>query len=418
MGTVMTMRTPAENALLEAFEKNLTELGGADLRRAAFAGVAERGLPHRRVEAWKYTDLRAKLAAFPPLARAQGQGDVSVRSFGGLDAATFVIRDGVLLSSPALPAGVSFEVQDAVSESDTKGSVIADLNAAFVPQVLRLRVAAGVRVEKPLHVAFVASSAEAASVFSRVKLEVGAGATVMLYESADALVEVAHNFNDVIEVVLGDEAQVRHVRMGNEGLVSVHLSALFLTMGAKSDYARYALQTQASLARAELYAVLEGDHALMRFNGAQLVGGTRHADTTLVVEHQGLHCESRELQKSVLAGSAMGVFQGKIIVQPEAQKTDGRMMSQALLLSDDASMMNKPELEIFADDVACGHGATCGALDDDQLFYLMARGVPKLEAEALLIEAFVSEAFEDLAEDEALYGQLLLASQIWLKDRV
>ena len=144
--------------------------------------------------------------------------------------------------------------------------------------------------------------------------------------------------------------------------------------------------------------------------------GRQHADTTLVVDHAGLHCKSRELFKTVIDGEATGVFQGKIIVEPHAQKTDGRMMSAALLLSEGGAMNNKPELEIFADDVQCAHGATCGDLDEDLLFYLMARGLPKAEAESLLVQAFLGEALE-IVENEAAREALIAIVENWLKGR-
>ena len=147
-----------------------------------------------------------------------------------------------------------------------------------------------------------------------------------------------------------------------------------------------------------------------------MIRGRQHADTTLVVDHAVPHCDSREHFRTVIDDEATGVFQGKIIVRPEAQKTDGRMMSAALLLSDGGAMNNKPELEIFADDVQCGHGATSGALDEDLLFYLRARGLPKVEAESLLVQAFLGEALESVAHEgarEALVGIV----EAWLAER-
>ena len=147
-----------------------------------------------------------------------------------------------------------------------------------------------------------------------------------------------------------------------------------------------------------------------------MLNGRQHADATLLVDHVVPHCESRELFKTVLDDDSTGVFQGKIVVRPEAQKTDGKMMSAALLLSDGATMNNKPELEIFADDVVCGHGATCGALDDDLLFYIMSRGLPKHEAEQLLIQAFLGEAIETV-ENESVHDALVGIVEGWLRAR-
>ena len=151
-------------------------------------------------------------------------------------------------------------------------------------------------------------------------------------------------------------------------------------------------------------------------NGVNLLNGRQHGDTTLVLDHAAPHCSSNEVFRAVLDDQAHSVFQGKIIVRPDAQKTDGKMMTRALLLSDGAEADNKPELEIFADDVTCGHGATIGALDESLLFYLRARGLSEKEAQALLIQAFVGEAIETVADD-GLRDVVIEAAERWLAAR-
>ncbi len=155
----------------------------------------------------------------------------------------------------------------------------------------------------------------------------------------------------------------------------MHLATLLFEVGRNVELRSFTFTTGAAVSRTSLYATLAGEDSKVSINGAALLKGRQHADSTLFVDHTVPGCESRELFKHVLDDQSRGVFQGKIVVRQAAQKTDGRMMSRALLLGDDAEMDNKPELEIFADDVACGHGATCGALDDDLLFYLRARGI-------------------------------------------
>ncbi|MGL5737110.1 MAG: SufB/SufD family protein, partial [Beijerinckiaceae bacterium] len=159
-----------------------------------------------------------------------------------------------------------------------------------------------------------------------------------------------------------------------------------------------------------------GEGAQLDIGGATLLRGSQHHDVTLVVDHIAPHGESRELYRTVLDDSATGVFQGRINVAKDAQKTDGRMASNALMLSDNATMNNKPELEIFADDVQCAHGATCGALDDELLFYLMARGIPRREAEALMVESFAGAALEAIAH-EGLREALMARVTHWLQQR-
>ena len=172
----------------------------------------------------------------------------------------------------------------------------------------------------------------------------------------------------------------------------------------------------AGLSRHQVFLRFSGEHANAAIRGATLARGRQHADTTLVVNHVAPHCESRETFKYIVDEEATGVFQGRINVAQHAQKTDARMSSNALLLSEGAAMYNKPELEIFADDVQCAHGATCGELDEDLLFYIMARGIPRHDAEALLLEAFVAPAFEGV-EDETLRETLMERVRGWLAQR-
>lgn len=171
----------------------------------------------------------------------------------------------------------------------------------------------------------------------------------------------------------------------------------------------------AGVSRHQVFLRFSGENANAAIRGATLARGRQHADTTLVVTHAAAHCESREMFKNIIDEDATGVFQGRINVAQGAQKTDARMSSNALLLSDGAAMYNKPELEIFADDVQCAHGATCGELDQNLLFYIMARGLPRREAEALLLEAFVAGAFEDM--DETLFESLMEKVRGWLAQR-
>jgi Fe-S cluster assembly protein SufD len=168
--------------------------------------------------------------------------------------------------------------------------------------------------------------------------------------------------------------------------------------------------------RNQLFVRCEGAGTSLRLGGASLLKGRQHGDTTLLVDHAAGGCEARELFKSVLDGASRGVFQGKIIVRPQAQKTDARMMARALLLSDEAEADNKPELEIFADDVQCGHGATSGALDPNLRFYLMSRGIPEKEAEALLIQSFIGEAIDTVGH-EGVRAALTAATEQWLAGR-
>jgi Fe-S cluster assembly protein SufD len=201
-----------------------------------------------------------------------------------------------------------------------------------------------------------------------------------------------------------------------EDEVGLHVESLVARLAAGASFASFALVLDGRLVRRQIFANLVGEGAKVALSGLSLLDGERHADTTLIVDHAAPHGESREYFKHVVADRATGVYQGKVIVEPGAQKTDGGMKSHALLLSPSAVMNNKPELEIFADDVVCGHGATVGALDREQLFYLRARGVPEAEAEAMLLEAFGFEAI-DRVGDEGLREVLREKARAWLGAR-
>jgi Fe-S cluster assembly protein SufD len=196
----------------------------------------------------------------------------------------------------------------------------------------------------------------------------------------------------------------------------VHVSSLMAALGKGTRFNGFAFNLGGGVVRNQAFVRFDGEGTLAGLCGATLLKRKQHVDTTLVVDHKVGGCQSREVFKSVLDGESRNVFQGKIIVRPKAQKTDARMLSNALLLSDEAEADNKPELEIFADDVQCGHGATSGALDDELKFYLMARGIPEVEAEALLVQAFVGEAIEGI-EHAGLRDALMEQVVAWLKAR-
>jgi Fe-S cluster assembly protein SufD len=237
-----------------------------------------------------------------------------------------------------------------------------------------------------------------------------------LIESHEGPDGVTYQTNGVVEIVVGDHAKVRHVRLNAEGGHALSLSTLTAKLGAHVSFNSLNVVSGPGVSRHQVFLAFAGEHTEARIDGAAMLKGRQHADSTLVVDHAVPCCTSRELFKTVVDDEATGVFQGKIIVQPHAQKTDGRMMSAALLLAEGGTMNNKPELEIFADDVQCAHGATCGQLDEDLLFYLMARGLPRRDAESLMVQAFLGEALE-VVEDEPLREALVGVVEAWLRAR-
>jgi Fe-S cluster assembly protein SufD len=439
MADITVMKTPAETGIAQLFDRLRGSLpGDASVRESAIAGFAERGLPHRRVEEFKYTDLRALMREAAPLAEKPGSADLAVafnhaKAFTGLSAARLTIVNGhvatELSEAAAFPAGVEVTPmnQALASSHPLLGSLgavaiardnpVYQLNTAFMADGAVIRVPAGTAVEQPLHLRFVNSGQQAFATATRVLVVVEEGASVTLLESHEGPDGVAYQPNDTIEFAVGDGATVRHVRLNAEGHDALALSTLTAKLGSEVSFNTINVVTGAHVSRHQVYLTFAGENATARMDGAALLKGRQHADATLLVDHAVPHCTSRELFKTVLDGEATGVFQGKIIVRPHAQKTDGAMKSDTLLLSDGASMNNKPELEIFADDVVCGHGATCGALDEELLFYLRSRGLPEAEAESLLLQAFLGQAVETV-ENEPARDALIEVVEGWLKARL
>ena len=438
MADVTQIRSAAETGLGELFDRLKGGLpGDVAVREAALAGFRERGLPHRRVEEFKYFDLRALMReAAPPAPRpsatevAKAFGHAKV--FADVAASRLTFVNGHLASelneAASFPQGIEVTpLAEALAQGlpalaalgrveVARGNPIVDLNAAFMNDGAVIRVPAGLAVEQPIALRFVASSDQPFSTAVRVLVVVEPGASLTLIESHEGREGSAAQTNTVVELVVGDGARVDHVRFNGEGAETLSLSTLAARLGRDVAFATHNAVVGASAARHQVFLVFEGEGSTAQIDGIGLLRGRQHADATLVVDHAVPHCTSREVFKTILDGQSTGVFQGKIIVRPHAQKTDGGMKSDALLLSEGCAMNNKPELEIFADDVVCGHGATCGALDEDLLFYLRSRGLPQAEAESLLLQAFVGPPIEAVAHEgvrEALIG----AVESWLGRR-
>jgi Fe-S cluster assembly protein SufD len=437
---VATIKTAAETALAEAFAKARGRLPGDDAvtarRDAAFGVFAREGLPHRRVEEWKYTDLRAlmrdaKPLAAPPDAAAKAGAKTAGAMLGDVEARRLVFVDGAFVAElsdvAGLEAGLTIgSLAQALMTGDPAltaqlgklapaNDVAVALNTALMGDGAVIRVAAGSTIERPLHLLFVASAKPAAT-FVRSLIVVERGARAMVIESHEGPPGSDYQVNAVVELFVGDDAHVDHVKLIGEGADALHVSTLAAAVGARARFNSFSFVAGGAVVRNQLFLNFDGEGTVAGIRGASLLKGRQHADTTLVATHVAAACQSREVFKTVLDDEAHGVFQGRIVVRRHAQKTDGKMMTQALLLSDRAEADNKPELEIFADDVQCGHGATAGALDDELKFYLMARGIPAAEAEALLIQAFLGEAIEGI-EHAGLREALIDQVAAWLKAR-
>ncbi len=438
---IISSRTDAEVALADAFGATKAGLPGTDtvkrMREAAFGAFAGAGLPHRRLEAWHYTDLRTIMrealpVAAKPDAGAYGAINQDLAGRPSLGGGRLVVVDGTFVPalSDALPEGASVrsladvlgegraDLVDLLAAADFgEGDAILALNAAMMGDGVVIEVAPGTVLEAPIEIVYASALQEPAACFVRSLVVVGAGAKVHVAESCLGAGGRAGQTFGCLIVQVGDDAVVGHTAaVTRTRLGSVRLDSFVADLGHRARLDSFALIDGKGLTRRQLFMRFSGDDAKAALRGVSLLQGREHADTTLDVVHRGLGCEGRESFRYILDDAAVGVFQGRIRVEKQAQKTDGKMMSRALLLSDDVAMYNKPELEIFADDVVCGHGATVGSLNEDQLFYLQARGIAKAQAEALLLEAFAAEMADDIGV-EALTAVFRAEIAHWLDER-
>jgi Fe-S cluster assembly protein SufD len=432
------VKTAAEQQLAASWQEAKSHLPGPVLLRAtAFERFAVAGLPHRRVEEWKYTDLRAlmrdaKPRAAAPDAAAKARARDAGAALASIEARRIVFVDGAFVPDlsdlDGLEAGLTIgSLAQALAAGDEavttqlgktvpSNDVALALNTAFMGDGVVIRVAPGVALARPIALVFFNSGARPAAVFMRSLVLIGDGARVMLVESHEGAGGADDQVNAALELKVGDDAHLDHIKITEAGAGALHVSTLMAAIGARVRFNEFLFTAGASVVRNQLFVRFEGEGTVAGIRGASLLKGREHADTTLVVDHVARACTSRETFKSVLDGESRGVFQGRITVAPQAQKTDAKMAAHALLLSETAEADSKPELEIYADDVQCGHGSTAGALDQDLLFYLKARGIPANEAEALLIQAFIGEAVEGL-EHAGLRDALMDQVAAWLKAR-
>lgn len=440
MSVVTPLKTAAEQALSAQFAAAKAELPGAlpvrKLREDAFAGFEVRGLPHRRLETWRYTDLRGLLREARPLAEtatvsAAVRARVAALPAGGV---RLVLVDGVfvpeLSTLEGLPDGLAVHsLADAlVSGREDLARILSGpgvastdaglmLNTALMRDGVFVEIAAGTELAQPLTILSLASGEEERAIFHRSVVLAGAGAKATIVEISESVGSAASQINGAIVFETGDESDVQHVRViTRHRPETVQVQSLLATVGGQAKFESFALVCNAGTLRQQHFVRYAGEHTEIGLRGVSLLGGSEHSDVTLVMDHEVPHGTSRELFKSIIGGEGTGVFQGKVIVRQHAQKTDGGMRSNALLLNDGATMFNKPELEIFADDVVCGHGATVAQIDGEQLFYLMARGLPRPQAEALVLQAFAGEAVE-FVQDEALREMVMGEIEAWLAAR-
>ena len=416
------MDAPASNPWREAFDafkaSETAARTGAEARDAAFARFEAHGVPTKRDEYWKYTPVR-NLLPDAPLA-ANGVADV----FAGVDAYRLVFVDGHLDGArsdrEALAEAVDLadaggewvaRVHGALQNRAVEGAhrqverPFADLNMAMATDGIAIRVPAGTAPAKPIHLRYEGS----APAHLRLVMLVEEGASATLLESGAGVLTTG------AEIVLEKGATLDHLRAQTEA-ADRQFTALYADVGEEARLKSFSLVADAALVRNESVVTMKGENANGHVAAATMGRGAALLDNTVYVSHEAPHCESRQVVKNVLDDEAQAVFQGKIYVQKDAQKTDGYQISQSVLLSEGAAFNAKPELEIYADDVMCSHGSTTGALDETALYYLRSRGVPKREAEAMLVSAFLDEAVEEIA-DEGLQDVVRAEVARWMARR-
>jgi Fe-S cluster assembly protein SufD len=384
----------------------------APVRRAAIERFAELGFPTRKNEAWKYTSVseiaKTSLDPEPPARDGISRDDIHELFGDGASPDVFVFEDGrfapELSSDETLPAGVEVgSLADALGEhpelirplldrADPLDRPFAALNGAFQRDGAFVRVTAGATPERPIQLLFVASpgaSGRVANPRNIIRIDRGAKVAIALrYESRCPGV---YWTNAMTQVLLEDNAELDLVTIQSESDTAYHFSSLDVRQERDSRFRSHHISLGGALARNEIYARLDAPGVDCTLNGLFLVDGKQHVDSQTTVDHASPHGTSRELYKGILGGHSRGVFNGSVLVRPDAQKTNAQQSNRNLLISDDAQVNTKPTLEISANDVKCSHGSTVGRLDEDALFYLQTRGVNEPSARQLLTVAFASE---------------------------
>lgn len=389
--------SPAEQTLID----QLRTMDAPEADR--FAGS---GLPTRKVESYHYTDLKMLLRTVPGLAAPSDATTEAPLDVPG--AFRLSIVNGKPLSAFDLPQGVRLDTVPG-SVLTQRDDVLVRLNSALVTEALSLEVSGSVsqivQIDRR-------SEGAASHVASAAKVFVGDEASVTIVETYSGS-DAAHVDNHATYLAVGKNATVTHVTVDLSASGATHFATNEYVLAEGARLRTLVIHAGAGLARTQLFPKYAGRDAYADMTGLNLVGDGQHADITMDAHHAVPHTSSKPLFKSIARGRSRAVVQGRLVVARDAQKTDAKLMAQGLMLSDEAEILTKPELEIYADDVVCGHGATCGRLDEDHLFYLMSRGIPKIEAETMLIRAFLAELIDPI-EDEGLSAALSGVIDGWL----
>ena len=420
------------DAFLQGFERFSANGGAAapdavrSLRLSAIARFETLGFPTTRNEDWHFTSVSPIAeGGFAPLPTASGAVDAAALAPFGFAASgwhTLVFvngrHDAALSGGAMLPDGVRvMPLAQAYDElpllveqhlghvANFDASSFTALNTAFINDGAVVHVAHDVEVAQPIHLLFVSdASASKATSSPRNLIVIDRHAKATVIESYAGLTDDRYFTNAVTEAVIGDGATLTHLKLQRESPHAYHVGTLDVRQARDSHLFSFSFATGAALSRTNIYTELRGEGCGATLNGLYLGDGDQHIDHQTRIEHVEPNCYSRELYKGILDGASHGVFNGKVYVHPEAQKTDGKQTNNTLLLSERAQIDTKPQLEIFADDVKCTHGATVGRLDETSLFYMKSRGINARTARELLTYAFAADVLETIELAEVREG--------------
>ncbi|MFC5585981.1 Fe-S cluster assembly protein SufD [Nitratireductor kimnyeongensis] len=407
--------TEAETALVDGYSSRFSDLPGdaeVTVRRDEALELLKKGLPTRRIEAWHYTDLRRLLSSVPEFKPVNDAEAVAPLIENAL---VLPVLNGTSHERPAAPEGATIAT---LAEKLQEGALSANwltasdrfdavgaINAAFVSDGYWLEIAEGTEIERPVELQNIHAGGQ---VHGRFVVNAAAGSKATIIERQTGVGDALAT--SVTHLDVGDGADVFWILLQEQPDDATYLGQFTASLGKDSSLTLFILNSGGKLVRQEVKVVARGEGSEFKLRGVNLLGGEAHCDVTMVLDHLAPDTVSTETFRNVVTGKANGVFQGQIRVAKIAQKTDAKMACNTLLLSDEGGFSSKPELEIFADDVACGHGATVTDIEEDHLFYLMARGIDEKTARGLLVKAFVAEVIEELEDEiviEALEARLV-----------
>lgn len=420
----MITATQAPEKYLEEFDQLKGRLGSQprwlqSLREDAFARFAENGFPTTHDEDWRFTNTAPVSKTSFDLAGPESATRQQLEPFGGLEFATrLVFVNGLfaeaLSNVASLPAGVKIGSLAAQLKNDPAGlephlgrylnfqrDAFCALNTAFLEDGVFVSVPAKVLVDAPIYVLFVTVPGATPSMnHPRNLIVAGENSQVTVVEDYVSLGEGTSFSNTATELVAGENAHVEHYMIVRESEKAYNFSTLRIQQGRSANVATHSLLLSGALVRNNVHPVLAGEGSECLINGLFMANGRQHMDNYMLVEHASPHCDSRQFYNGILNGQSHGVFHGRIIVHKDAQKTDAKQTNRNLLLSDDAQIDTKPQLEIYADDVKCTHGATIGQFDDNALFYLRSRGLDEASARHVLLLAFANECLDRMSSPQ------------------